>query len=136
MKKITTLLTLVLLMTMLITTPVLAGSGSGGNGSSTGSRGSGSGVRGSSGSSSTQKNLSMVGTITEVGKNSITVQTINSRFEGAEIEVQVTGNTSYYRWTESGKFAINFGDVEIGDSINVKGTFKDDRYTATKLIYR
>ena len=66
-------------------------------------------------------------------KNSITVQTINSRFEGAEIEVQVTGNTSYFQWTESGKVAITIDDVAVGDTVNIKGTFKDDKYTATKV---
>jgi hypothetical protein len=127
MKKITTLLTLVLLMIMFITTPVLAGNGNGNGGGGGGRHG------GNGGDGNGQQNFVMVGIITGVENNSITVQTVNARFDGQEITVNVTGNTSILQWTETGKVAIIFDALKAGDTVHVKGTLKDEKYTATKV---
>lgn len=127
MKKISVILTLVLLMTLVIASPVFAGNGNG-NGSGQ-SRGTGGRVATVGG----QQNFSLVGTITAVGTDSITIQTINARFAGQVITVQVSADTRLYQWTDTGKVVISLSDIAVDQSVNVKGKMTTDGYLATTV---
>src|SRR5665648_386641 len=125
MKRISVILTLVLLMTLVIASPVLANNGNGG-GQSRGTVGRVFLVGG-------QQNFSLVGTISEVGSDTITIQTINARFAGQVIAVQVSDGTRLYQWTETGKVVISLDDIAVGQSVNVKGKMIAEDYLATTV---
>lgn len=125
MKRISVILTLVLLMTLVIASPVFAGNGNGSGQS-----------RGTSAGGSTQKsqqNFVMVGNITEVGSDSITIQTINARFAGQVETVTITAETRLFKWTETGKVVISFEEIEVGQTVNVKSKMTTDGYLATTV---
>ncbi|PKO06559.1 MAG: hypothetical protein CVU41_05510 [Chloroflexi bacterium HGW-Chloroflexi-3] len=115
MKKLFVLLTLVILMSLVITSPVMAGNGNG--------RGSGGG----------QQSFALPGYITTIGDNTITVQAINDRFAGQVLTINVTSSTRFLQWTPSGTVPITFDDIAVGDSINIKGTITNGEYIATRV---
>jgi hypothetical protein len=125
LKRISVILTLVLLMTLVIASPVFAGNGNG----SGQSRGTGAGGS----TQKSQQNFVMVGTITEVGSDSITIQTINARFAGQVETVTITAETRLYKWTETGKVAISFEEIAVGQTVNVKSKLTADGYLATTV---
>jgi Cu/Ag efflux protein CusF len=100
MKKKLALLALVILVTLVTATTALASHGTG------------------QGSSAGQQFSTIGGTITAIDNNTITVRTLNDKLA----MVQVTISTSFLRWTPTGREPITFGDVEVGDSTNIKGT--------------
>ena len=125
LKRISVIFTLVLLMTLVIASPVLAGNGNG-SGQSRGTGGQASATGG-------QQNFSLVGTITALGSDTITIQTITARFAGQVITVQVSDNTRLYQWTEAGKVVISFDDIAVVQSVNVKGKMTTDGYLASTV---
>jgi hypothetical protein len=82
--------------------------------------------------------FALVGTITALGTDTITVQVqAGNRYVkdyiGQELAVQVTANTKYMRWTQNGSVPIGFADLEVGDSTNIHGLVSDDIFTATRV---
>ena len=116
MKKISVILTLVLLTTLVIATPVFAGNGNG-NGSGQ-SRGTGGRVATVGG----QQNFSLVGTITAVGSDTITIQTINARFTVSYNRSGIWRYTSVPGATDTGRVAISLsGCIGVDKLVTVKG---------------
>jgi hypothetical protein len=113
MKKKLALLVLVTLIALVTATPALA------------SRGNGEGGKPSS--------FTLCGYITAIGSDTITVQALNDRFAGQELTVQVTSSTSFLMWTADGRVPVTFGDVEVGDSTNIKGTIVGDVFVASQV---
>ncbi|MFH1634336.1 MAG: DUF5666 domain-containing protein [Chloroflexota bacterium] len=115
MKKKFALLALVTLMALVIAKPVLADSGQ------------------RQGGRVGQQNFSLVGTITALGNDTITVQALNNRFAGQVLTIQVTSSTRFMQWTPSGNVPITFDAVAVGDSTNIKGTVTDGVYIASRV---
>lgn len=113
MKKKLVFLALVTLIALVTATPVLAGRG----------RGRGGG----------QQPFALVGNITAIGDYTITVQALNDRFAGQTLTVQVTDSTSFFEWTPDGRVPIDFDDVAVGDSTNIKGTMADGGFIASQV---
>jgi hypothetical protein len=84
--------------------------------------------------------FSVLGTITEIDGDTITVQVLEgSRLVwpniGQALDVQMTPTTLYYEWTPHGLEAITFGAVEKGDTTNIHGTVAEDGdFTASRVI--
>ena len=111
MKKKFALLILATLIVLVTATPVLAGRGGGGGGK--------------------PQTFSLVGTITAVDNDTITVQALNARFAGQVLTVQLTGSTRFMQWTPDGRLPITLADVTVGDSTNVKGTMSNGEFIAS-----
>lgn len=82
--------------------------------------------------------FALIGTITALGTDSITVQVQGGNrlvrdYVGQELTVQVTEGTKYMRWTEGGSVPITFADLSVGDSTNIRGLASDDLFTATRV---
>lgn len=77
-----------------------------------------------------QPSFTIGGYITAIGDNTITVQTVNDRLA----TVQVTNSTGFFRWTLDGRVSITFGEVEVGDSTNIKGTVDGEIYFASQVM--
>jgi len=120
MRKTLVILALVALITLVAVTPALAG------------RGGPGGHGGGGGGGGRQSFFSLVGTITAVDRvnDTITVQTLNDRFAGQVLTVQMTESTRFLRWTADGSVPITFADVEADDSTNIKGTVADGAFIA------
>ena len=115
MKKTLGLLVLVTLIALVTATPALASGG----------RGLGSG----GGSYS----LTLVGNITAIDGNTITVSALNNRFAGQVLTVQVTDSTRFFQRTADGRLPITFDDLAVGDSANIKGTMIDGEFIASQV---
>ena len=109
MRKKLALLALAALITLVTATPVLAALDGGG------------------------QPFSLVGTITAIGADTITVEALNYRFVGQELTVKVTGDTRFFEWTADGPLPIIFDDVDVGDSTNMKGTMPDGVFVASQV---
>lgn len=113
MKKKLALLFLVTLISLLATTPAFAARGRGGGGR--------------------QQNFSLVGNITAIDNDSITVLALNDRFAGQVLEIQVTDSTSFMQWTPDGRLPITFDDIAVGDSTNIKGIMANGEFIASQV---
>ena len=122
MRKRLVILTMVALITLVAATPALAGHGGpGGNG--------GGGSR---------PLFALVGTITAIGSDTITVQVVDGNrfvepYIGGELTVQLTGSTNYFEWDPDGRLPIDFDEVEVGDTTSIHGTVADDVFTADRV---
>jgi hypothetical protein len=116
MRKKLVIWAMVALVALVTVTPALAaGNGHEGNGGSH------------------QQFFSVLGTITAIGADTITVEVVDgSRLvwscvdEDDELTVNVTGSTLYYERTADGLDPIEFGDVEVGNTTNIHGTVAED----------
>jgi len=82
--------------------------------------------------------FALVGTITALGADTITVQVQSGNryvkpYIGQELTVQVTGSTRYMRWTADGSVPISFADLNVGDATNINGTLAESTFTATRV---
>ncbi len=116
MKKYLVVLTMVLTLTLVAVTPAMAGVDQ-----SRGIRGGG------------QRNFSLVGTITAIDGDVITVQALNDRFAGQVLTIQTTSNTRFIQWTSIGSVPISFNEISVDDSVNVKGTMTDGTFIASRV---
>jgi len=119
MRKKLVILAMVALITLVAVTPVLARRG---------------GPGGSGGGGQPQL-FALVGTITAIGSDTITVEVVDGNrlvwlYIGQELTVQVTGNTSFFEWHSDGRVPITFADVVVGDSASIHGTVASDVFTA------
>ncbi len=117
MKKYLVVLTMVLTLTLVAVTPAMAGVNQ--------RRGGGHGK---------QQDFALVGTVTAIGNDTITVQAVNDRFAGQSITVKVTGDTRFVRWTPDGGVPATFDDLNMDDSVNVKGTIADGTFFASRVM--
>ena len=84
--------------------------------------------------------FSVLGTITAIGGDTITIQVSEgSRLVwphiGQTLTTQVTPATLYYEWTPYGLVPITLGDVELGDRTNIHGRVAEDAtFTAERVI--
>ena len=113
MKKKLVVLTMVLAITLLAVTPALAGRGGNGGGG--------------------QQFFTLVGNVTVIGSDTITVEALNDRFAGQTITVQVTDNTIFMQWTPVGSVPYSFDKMAVGDSVNIKGTMTGGEYIASRV---
>ncbi|MBU0703358.1 MAG: hypothetical protein KKC18_05780 [Chloroflexi bacterium] len=113
MKKKLVVLTMVLAITLLAATPALAGRGGNGGGD--------------------QEFFALVGNVTAISNDTITVQTLNDRFAGQELTVQVTTSTLFFQWTPDGSEPYSFDEMAVGDSVNIKGTMTGGEYIASRV---
>ena len=118
MRKKLVILAIVALITLVAVTPALARHG--------GPGGNGGGGR--------PQRFSLVGIITAIGSDTITVQTLNNRFAGQVLTVQVTDSTSFMRWTPTGSVPTTFDAVAVDDSTNIKGTVIDEVFVASRVM--
>ncbi len=122
MRKRLVILTMVTLVTLVAVTPVLAGHGGpGGNGGGGG-----------------RPLFALVGTITVIGDNTITVQVVDGNrfvepYIPGELTVQLTGSTNYFEWDPDGRLPIDLEDVALGDTTSIHGTVADDVFTADRV---
>jgi hypothetical protein len=120
MRKKLVILAMVVLVALVTVTPALA-----------------SGNEASSGS---HQQFSVLGTITAIDGDTITVQVSEgSRLVwphiGQALTVQMTPATLYYEWTPDGLVSITFGDVGVGFRTNIHGTVDEDgNFTAGRVI--
>jgi len=82
--------------------------------------------------------FSLTGTITALGVDSITVLVGNGNrlakpYIGQELVVLVTENTRYRQWTPDGCVPIEFGDVQVGDTISIQGSASEGVFTARRV---
>jgi len=115
MKRNLVVLAMVLVVTLVAVTPALAGP----DHSQSIRRG--------------QQRFTLVGIVTAVGSDTITVQASNDRFAGQELTVQVTSSTSFMQWTPDGSVPATFDAVAAGGSINIKGTMTDGVFIASRV---
>ena len=120
MRKKLVVLAMVALVALVTVTPTLAS----GNGVNNGSH----------------QKFSVLGTITTIDGDTITVQVLEGSqlvwpFIGQALAVQMTPDTLYYEWTPDGLVSITFGDVKVGDRTNIHGTVAEDGdFTAVRVI--
>ena len=121
MRKKLVILAMVALITLVAVTPVLARRG---------------GPGGSGGGGQPQL-FALVGTITAIGSDTITVQVVDgNRFvwpyigQGLTLTVQVTDSTRFFEWTPDGRVPITLADVAESDTTSIHGTVANDVFTA------
>ena len=96
-----------------------------------------SGERASSGS---HEKFSVLGTITAIEADTITIQVLEGSrlvqpYIGQALTVQITSTTLYYRWTPDGLVSISYSDVKVDDRANIHGTIADDGdFTTSRVI--
>ena len=124
MRKKLVVLTMVVAITLIAVTPALAGHGGpGGNGGNGGGGGGGGGGQ----------LFTLVGIVTAVDSDTITVQALNDRFAGQVLTVQVTDSTRFMQWTPTGSVPATFDAVGVGDSVNIKGIMTDGAFIASRV---
>jgi hypothetical protein len=81
--------------------------------------------------------FALVGTITAIGSDTITVQVVDgNRFvwpyigQGLTLTVQVTDSTRFFEWTPDGRVPITLADVAESDTTSIHGTVANDVFTA------
>jgi hypothetical protein len=117
-------LAMVVLVLLVAANPSLAAGG----GPHGGPGGRGPGGQGGEGGRSL---FALVGTITERGDDTVTVQVIEGNrfvwpYVGETLDIQVSGDTLFYRWTPDGRVPIAFADVAEGDLASIHGTVTAD----------
>jgi hypothetical protein len=122
-KKLVVLITIMLIALVVVSPVFAAGNGRGRGGKSGGSD---------------QQFFSVLGTITDIGSDTITIDVLEGSkviwaYIGGELTVNLTGSTTYYEWTPDGRIAIAFEDVAVGDITNIQGTLVADVFTATRV---
>jgi len=114
---------MVALITLVAATPALARRGGpGGNGGGGG-----------------RPLFALVGTITAIGSDTITVQVVDGNrfvepYIGDVLTVQLTDSTGYFEWDPDGRLPIDFEDVTVGDTTSIHGTVVDGDFIADRVI--
>jgi len=75
--------------------------------------------------------FALVGTITDIGEDTITVQVVEGNwfvwpYVGETLAIQVTVDTLFYRWTPEGRVPITVTDISGGDLASIHGTVTAD----------
>jgi len=141
MRKKLIVLIIVALIALVAVVPALAagnGNGNGGSGKGNGNGSSGHGHKGPGGRA--QQYFSVLGTITTIEGDTITVEVSEGSWAvlenvdvGDNLEVIVTDDTLYYEWTPDGRNPIDFADVVEDDITNIHGTVADGVFTADRV---
>lgn len=141
MRKKLVVLIIIALIALVAVVPALAagnGNGNGGSSNGNGNGGSGHGHKGSGGRA--QQYFSVLGTIKAKGDSMITVVVLEGSWAvldyvdvGDELDVKVTQDTLYYKWTPDGRIPITFLDVEKDATTNIHGTVADGVFTADRV---
>ena len=82
------------------------------------------------------KIFTVLGTITALDNGSITVAVVDanklaSSYIGDALTVNVTGSTQYYQYVADGtNLTITLEDIEVGNTVNVRGRLVSDIFTA------
>jgi hypothetical protein len=79
-----------------------------------------------------------VGTVTQVGTDSISVQVAAGNrnvkeYVGEELILLLGEATKYMQWAEEGSVPIELADVAAGDTVNVHGILDEGTFTATRI---
>jgi hypothetical protein len=119
-KKPAILATIVLVLLVAATPSLAAGGGPHG--------GPGGGGQGGQGGRSL---FALVGSIAEIGEDTITVQVVEGNwfvwpYVGETLAVQVTVDTLFYQWTLEGRVPITAADITEGDLASIHGTVTAD----------
>jgi hypothetical protein len=117
-------LAMVVLVLLVAATPSLAAGG----GPHGGPGGAGPGGQGGEGGRSL---FALVGTITEIGGDTITVQVVEGNrfvwpYVGGTLDIEVTVDTLFYEWTPEGRVPITVADIAEGDLASIHGTVTAD----------
>jgi len=144
MRKKLIVLIIVALIALVAVVPVLAagngnGNGGSGNGNSNGNGSSGHGHKGPGGRA--QQYFSVLGTITAIVGDTITVEVSEGSWAvlenvdvGDNLEVTVTDDTLYYEWTPDGRVPVtDENPIEVEDTTNIHGTVVDGVFTADRV---
>ena len=131
MKRKLAVLVLVALVALLAATPALAAGPGGGKGQQ-------HRLGNNQGQWFVPQSFSLVGTITALDGNAITVQVYNGNrivqpYIGQALTVQVTDSTRYRQWQPGGCIPISFGDVAVGDTTSIQGTVSNSTFTAQRV---
>ena len=79
--------------------------------------------------------FALVGTITAITDNTVTVEVVDGNrfvwpYIGQELTVQVTDSTRFFEWTPDGRVPITFAGVAVGDTTGIHGAVANDVFTA------
>ena len=82
--------------------------------------------------------FSLVGTVTAVGEDSITVlvQAGNRNvkdYVGLELTLLIDDHTKVMQWTDEGSVPVTLADVQVDDAVNVHGKVVEGVYTAMRI---
>jgi len=124
MNKKLAVLAMIVLVLLVAATPSLAAGG----GPHGGPGGRGQGGQGGEGGRSL---FALVGTIAEIGEDTITVQVVEGNwfvwpYVGETLAIQVTVDTLFYQWTSEGRLPITVAGIAGGDLTSIHGTVTAD----------
>jgi hypothetical protein len=130
MKKITVLFIVIVLSFALVVPALAQGKGphaGGGNGIATGFTQQKSGGQ-----------FTMVGTITTIGTNTVTINVISGNKlaepnKGSAVTVAVTAQTRYLFTNGLTTTTISFSDLNVGQPVSVSGTLVNNIWTASRI---
>ena len=131
MKRKLGVLVLVALVALLAATPALAAG-----------PGEGKGFQhkegGPLGGRQARQAFALVGVITALDSNTITIQVYHSNrivqsSIGQELTVHLTGSTRYRQWTADGCIPASFDAVQVGDTASIMGRVSDGAYVAERV---
>jgi len=82
--------------------------------------------------------FSLVGNITTIGTDSITVSVVSGNtlvkpYVGQELTVTVTASTRYLLKDDDIVSIITFADLQVGQAVSINGTFANSVWTAKRV---
>jgi hypothetical protein len=85
-----------------------------------------------------RQNFALVGTITGLGGDTITVQVqsgnrLVKEYIGEQLTVRVTENTAYHQWTVNGCVPSDFGSISVGQTVSIQGVLIEQVYVAQRV---
>ena len=133
MKKLLTILT-VLVMTFAIVTPVFAA----GKGPTDGRSGVGAGSTIRSEQKSPRGTFAITGTIAEVGSNYVTVNILRGNklvqpYIGTQIVLSLTANTRYLFTDGTNTTKISLADLQVDQTVSVNGLVANDVWATLRI---
>ncbi len=133
MKKLLTILS-VIVITFLIVTPVFAA----GKGPTDGRNGAGSGSTVRTEQKSPRGTFALTGTIAEVGTNYVTVNVLRGNklvqpYISTQIKLTLTSNTRFLFTDGVTTTVISLADLQVDQTVSVNGLVVNDIWAATRI---